>query len=618
MFRFLVTTASGLAMLTVAGAAQAQEQAESFTMDEIIVTGRSENSPSKIAPDAAALLKTPGELSDPVKAISLLPGVTFAASDFDELVIRGTGPDDNLLLIDNIPFFRILHDLSDTIVSDWAVRTFEVYSGTAPASYGTGLGGVVNIRLRQPVSDRVGGVLDLSQIRSGIFLEGPVSDNLSGYISIRENLARVFLKSFETETDVVRERLPESRDYNAKLHWQNDGTSLTLTSIGAYDKSEDEQLDSVDAPAGTFDFFDQRQTFANAAEIDRSFENGSNFTFTGAYIQTKSKSSGTTEGTQTFDVNTTSLRSQYTVPVGSTEISAGLNFRSDEATSRYDSENPESSNIRSFDGFASFERPLSDTVFIEAGASISYDDVFEEVIIDPRLGVEYSLNSSSTFFAKAGSVSQAPDLEKLFYATADAREALDKNRAREASIGYRFTPGGNWRAQTEIFYKDLDVVDFNNNIDPVNVDGEVYGLDLLISRSTEKGLYGFLALSLSENTRTSPLTGQTYDYEFGFPVSMTLSLNYATGSKWRFGAKYRYQSGQVFTPAASFDGQRSDAYQRLDMRVERQAILYGTETTLYVDAINVLGAENRSDQDPDYDGRSGIPFIVAFGARIGF
>lgn len=622
MLKLILPTIVGIAILFNLNSVHAQDAGSSLTMDEIIVTTqRKETSPTEIAPDAAELLKTPGELADPVKAISLLPSVTFAANDFEELVIRGSGPDDNLLLIDNIPFYQILHDLSDTIVSDWAVRTFEVHTGTAPATYGTGLGGVVNIRLRQPKSDDVSGVLDLSQLRSGVFFEGPIGDNVSGYISIRENLAHAFLKRFENETNFVKERLPHSRDYNAKLRWENEDTSVSFTSIGAYDKSKDEQLDSVNATAGTYDYFESRKILANAIELSQSFSNNSEFILTGSYSQTKHKSAGFFHGEKTFDVNTFSIRSQYLIDIGYTRTSFGLNYRSDEADSRsvYES-NVTTSNdkVQTFDGFFRFEYAATDRIFIDAGASFSYDEIFEEVHVGPRLSVEYKINSTSTVFAKAGSVSQMPYLEDMFRLTDTAREALDKNSANEASVGYRITPNNNWRAQAEMYYKKLDVVEFSGVSDPANFDGEVYGVDLLVSRSAENGFFGFFSLSLSESTRTNPEDGLSYDYEYSFPVSATLSLSYTAGGQWRVGGKYRYQTGQVFTPSANYNNQRSDAYRRLDLRLERQTRWFGTETSLFADAMNVLSAENRSNQNPNSNGRAGIPFVIALGARIKF
>ena len=601
---------------------EAQEAGSGLTMDEIIVTSqKTETSPTEIAPDAAELLKTPGELADPVKAISLLPSVTFAANDFEELVIRGTGPNDNLLLIDNIPFYQILHDLSDTIVSDWAVRTFEVHTGTAPASYGTGLGGVVNIRLRQPKSDEVSGVIDLSQLRSGLFLEGPIGNNVSGYISIRENLAHAFLKRFEGETNFVRERLPHSRDYNAKLRWENEDTALTFTSIGAYDKSKDEQLSSVNAPKGSYDYFESRRIIANAIELRRTFTNDSEFVLTGSLNQTKHKSAGYFHGEKTFDVTTISLRSEYSTIIGFSKFSSGLNYRSDEADSLFiynTNETSSNDKVQTVDGFVRFEYPATDRLFIEAGASISYDDIFEKFHAGPRLSVEYTLNPTSTLFAKAGSVSQMPYLDDLLRLTPTAIETLNKNTANEASLGYRITPNNNWRAQAELYYKKLDVVEFTEVYDPANFDGTVYGIDLLVSKSAEKGFFGFFSLSFSESTRTNPSNDQTHDYEFSFPVSATLSLSYAAGEQWRFGGKYRYQSGQVFSPAATYIDRRGEAYRRLDLRVERQTTLFGTKTSLFADAMNVLSAENRSNQSPDNNGRAGIPFVIALGARIGF
>ena len=135
--------------------------------------------------DARALLSTAGDIGDPLKAILALPGISFAGGDFDDPVIRGAGPRDNLYYVDGIPLSNLFHDLSDSIVSDLVIRSFDLYSGVAPAELGSAVGGIVNLRLREPSNQRRF-VMDLGQIKSGVFVEGALTDSISSYLSVRE------------------------------------------------------------------------------------------------------------------------------------------------------------------------------------------------------------------------------------------------------------------------------------------------------------------------------------------------------------------------------------------------------------------------------------------------
>ena len=227
-----------------AGAALAQTPASQF--DEIIVTGeRQEDDLTLITPDAAALMATPGDVNDPLKALLSLPGATFGGGDLDQPIIRGGGPRDNLFLIDGAPVESLFHELSDSIISPNVVRSFDLDSAAYAPEYGNATGGVIDISLRDPSASKARANVDLSQLKSGVLVETPLTENIAFYGAYRHNLAHLFLKEFERGTDALVFQMPQSRDYTGRLIWRRGKTDITFTGLGSWDRTEDAPRDEA-------------------------------------------------------------------------------------------------------------------------------------------------------------------------------------------------------------------------------------------------------------------------------------------------------------------------------------------------------------------------------------
>src|SRR5208283_4170748 len=92
-----------------------------FTSDAIIVNGKREDEQpitSTISRDE--IKNVPGTAGDVMRAVQDLPGVAAPFGDYSgELVVQGGGPQDNLYLLDNIPWPQPFHfaGLASTVES---------------------------------------------------------------------------------------------------------------------------------------------------------------------------------------------------------------------------------------------------------------------------------------------------------------------------------------------------------------------------------------------------------------------------------------------------------------------------------------------------------------------
>ena len=113
--------------------------------------------------------------ADLFRSIQLLPGVK-AANDFSSaLYIRGGSPDQTLVLLDGATVYNPTHFFGffSTFNTD-AVGDVRLYKGAYPSTYGGRLGSVVDVRTRTGERDRLSGSATLGLLASRVGLEGPL------------------------------------------------------------------------------------------------------------------------------------------------------------------------------------------------------------------------------------------------------------------------------------------------------------------------------------------------------------------------------------------------------------------------------------------------------------
>ena len=291
---------------------------------------------------------------------------------------------------------------------------------------------------------------------------------------------------------------------------------------------------------------------------------------------------------------------------------------------------------------------LTDRLTIDLGAHGAYDHFLDEAFIEPRVGASYEIGERLTAYARFGAHHRRPGLDRVLL-LGEAAGVQENETSRQALVGQRWDISGAWRLQTEAWYKDFTIHDLAGTPIALDIEGEAYGVDVLLAKPVSERLYGWIAFSYSESERTRRDTNETFDDRFSAPLSATVALNYAFGDGWRVGAKWRGQSGAAFTPlrgvgidpvterpALSFGdpfSERLRAYHRLDVRVEKQARYGFGEVLYYVDILNVTDRENVANRDfplrnvmrgPDGalditpDDEEGIPFFVAVGVNLSF
>ncbi len=130
---------------------------------------------------------------DVLKTITLLPGIQSGGEGSSGLYVRGGGPDENLLLLDEAPVYNASHLMGFfSVFNSDAIKDIQVYKGGIPAEYGGKASSVIDIRMKDGNSQQLSGQAGIGNISSRLTLEGPIiKDKWSFIVSGRRTYADV-------------------------------------------------------------------------------------------------------------------------------------------------------------------------------------------------------------------------------------------------------------------------------------------------------------------------------------------------------------------------------------------------------------------------------------------
>lgn len=124
-----------------------------------------------------------GGESDIIKSLQLMPGVQSGVEGSSQLHVRGGSPDQNLMLLDDVPLYYVSHlgGFVSTFNTD-AINSVKLIKGGFPAKYGNRLSSIVDVRMKEGNAKKFGGNVMVGMIASKISIEGPIKKDTTSYI----------------------------------------------------------------------------------------------------------------------------------------------------------------------------------------------------------------------------------------------------------------------------------------------------------------------------------------------------------------------------------------------------------------------------------------------------
>ena len=131
---------------------------------------------------------------DPIRSLTLLPGVSMSSDASTAISVRGGAADQNLFLLDEATVYNPSHILGflSTFNAD-AVDNVTLYKGAIPARFGGRLSSVVDVRQREGNANEFVGSASIGLLASKGTVEGPLPKRIGSYmIAARRSYADLF------------------------------------------------------------------------------------------------------------------------------------------------------------------------------------------------------------------------------------------------------------------------------------------------------------------------------------------------------------------------------------------------------------------------------------------
>jgi TonB family protein len=610
--------------------------------------------------------RIPGTYGDALKVVQNLPGVARAPFNGGLIAIRGTSPQDSGIFLDGEPLPLLFHFGGLTAVyNSEMLQSVDYLPGNFPPYYGNILGGVVDVKSRDPKTDGFHGVVDVNVIDTNFVLEGPLGDNFSLAVAGRRSYIDLFLPLFISGSSTSFTVAPRFDDAQLKLDWKpNSKNTLTLLALHSQDSFS---LVTGSTPSGNptigRNFTDS--TGFNQLRLRYTYQDGpvrwdtiALFGETHINVQI-----GASEGIELHS-NPIGLRSTLEVATfGNLTIAGGVDWyyqpafvtvalpepptvgqpRGDLYPLLYESTHTWASDLGLW--VEGRWRPVP-TVLVLPGLRID-QSLFKgqptpSWTFDPRVAVRWTVAPPLVLKAGLGVYHEAPntaggDTDPVF-----GNPDLTSQRSIQASIGLEWTVRPGLFFTFETFYNRLTSV-----VSPAPAPerlsnagiGRIWGFEVFLRQALTSRLFGWLSYSFSKSQRLDAVGDDWHPFAYDQTHVLTAILSYKLGAGWELGGRFRFATGNPQTPVLGgvkddntdtfvpvlgpLYSARLPNFIQLDIRIDKIWVFNTFSLDLYLDIQNVTDARSVEGTTYSYNYSQavyfvGLPIVPVLGLKAVF
>lgn len=563
---------------------------------------------------------------DVLKAIQLLPGVMSSGEGNAGFYVRGGGPDQNLVLLDEAVVYNSGHMLGFfSVFNADALKNTTLIKGSMPANFGGRLSSVLDIQMKEGNDKHYEVEGGVGLISSRLTVQRPVVKNKSSFmISGRRtyilDLVQPALKGSNFEgtnyyfydlntkwnytfsnknrlffsgyfgNDVLKFRQP-GRDFafdlpygnkTATLRWNHLFSEKMFMNVSAvyndyrfqFNGGQDDFVFKL--YSGVKDW-NLKIDFENYPNTSHTIKYGINYTYHTLTPNTASASNGEVDFNTTFKPKYANEAAVYVLDdmklSDQWAINTGLRF------SAFQQVGPYTSKITG-EQFGTFE------------PAVTYTG------LEPRLSINYK--ASDNFSIKTGVAVTTQYLHLVSNSSSTlpadvwvpSTEIVKPQRGVQYALGFfKNFDNDMYETSIEVYYKDLrNQIDYADNyVNDISKEvedafvfgkGRAYGAEFFLKKAKGK-LNGWIGYTLSRSERSFEdiEEGRWYPAVYDRPHDLSVVVNYKPAKKWDFGAVFIYGTGKLFTPVRGFffveqsvnlfygprNSARLDDYHRLDL-----------------------------------------------------
>jgi TonB family protein len=616
--------------------------------------------------DKDELTRIPGTRSDALRAVELLPGVARPPFGIGLLIVRGAAPQDSEFFIDGVSVPLIYHFGGLTSVyNSFLLEKIDFYPGNFSVRYGRRTGGILEVTTRDPSTDRIHGVAEISIIDTFVTLESPITDKIQISGGLRRSLLDLIFPAVAPDDIGVRQA-PVYLDYQFKLNFlptkrdrvrisaygSNDRLELILNEADGDDPAIRGQTqlgtsfynNQVDWKRKVGDKVEQELAF-NVGPTMINFGLGDAFRLEGKFIQTYGRGEWRYQITDRvnlitgIDVYTAPIRLNYVGPQPESQEGAG----SQQGSLAGQEQVIADVNTTVFRPgiYLESNSRLGDIVQLILGLRLDYFSEINGFAVDPRLTTIFNVRDDMRVKLGAGLFSQPPEFQESDVSIGNPN--LSPIKAVHLGVGWEYDALEIARFGVEGFYKYLwdRPVNTPGGLAPFYVNegiGRIYGAEFSINIRPAQGrqYFGYLSYTLSRSERKDGPNEPWRLFDFDQTHILTAAFVYNFPRNWEIGGTFRLVSGNPYTPVIGsvydalndvyipIDGRvnslRNPLFNQLDIRVSKKWIFQGWALSVFLDIRNAYNYQNQEGIIYNYDFSQqtpllGLPIIPALGIR---
>jgi len=545
---------------------------------------------------------------DIMKTIQLLPGVSSGGEGNGGFYIRGGGPDQNLILLDDAVVYNAGHLFGFfSVFNADAVKDVNLIKGGMPAQYGGRLSSVVDVTMKEGNNQKTQVDGGIGVIASRLTIQGPIiKDTCSYIISARRTYIDVLMKPF------IKSNLKGTSyyfyDVNTKINYRfSDKDRLFLSGYFGRD---------VFSYKNKKDGFSMRFPWGNATTSlrwnhlfnDKLFLN-STFTFSDYHFEFQGEMSDF-EFKMYSGVRDISIKNDFTyIPNVLHTVKFGANyiyhiFTPSSATARIGNTDFNTGKTIKYYAndialYVADEYDINEYIKLSAGVRVTmFQQIgpFTRYVIDefgknkdtitykagqvlvtykhaePRASIRFAINKSNSIKASYTQNYQYIQLASMSASTLPtdlwmpSTQNIKPQFATQYAIGFfKNFKKDIFETSVELYYKDMkNMLDYkegttsddNMGNNPDNNftfgNGKSYGAEFFLKKRVGKAT-GWLGYTLSKTTRLFKEVnkGQEYPAKYDRRHDISVTFTYDLNEKWSFGGIFIYATGDNTTLPSS-------------------------------------------------------------------
>ncbi|MGC6428457.1 MAG: TonB-dependent receptor [Flavobacteriales bacterium] len=583
-------------------------ESSSITTDVVIVEseGASKNiettNMSQLRVDVKSIKKLPafmGEV-DVLKTIQLLPGVQSSGEGSSGFYVRGGGPDQNLILLDEATVYNASHLFGFfSVFNADAIKDINLVKGGMPAKYGGRLASVLDISMKEGNNKKFQVDGGLGLISSKLTLQGPIKKDTSSFIiSGRRTYIDVLVNPLINDSSAFKGTGYYFFDLTSKVNYRiSDNDRIFLSTYFGRDvftfRNKDRGF-SFDIPWGNattsarWNHLFNDKLFVNTSVIFSDY----NFSFAAEQNDFEFElSSGITDWNTKVDFSYLP-NYKHTIKFGTqfiyhTFVPGSVSGRSGEVSFEPESIFKQYSNEGAI--YLSDDMEITEELKIHAGLRYSsfqfggpitfrnylkneftQDTTNHHRHLEPRLSLRYKLDKKSSFKASYTQNYQYVHLASFSSVSLPTDLWIPSSKLVKPQYGRQFGLGlfrnffdNKWETSIEAYHKKMDnLIEYKEGVFPEdnsNTDsddsftfgsGESYGLEFFIKKRVGKTT-GWIGYTISKTDRLFPNlnNGNKFPAKYDRTHDLSVTATHELNDKWVLSAVFVYATGNTLTPS---------------------------------------------------------------------